>query len=270
MQLINIREQGIFEELFWMEIFGDHARFINRALTVNAQQELEQAGAFIRLFDTLADRANAKPDEGELRKLHKEALEAVYHLRTFKLYLLRKMLTETFEFHLSPTFLNHMVNEAEEGIHVISALAEGKEPPRDHALHHHLVWLQDAVGHADSLDANLDSQEKGLKALTEEYGQHFEWLYLKAVELVGYVRTRLQEFPALNRFNSQVEMEMVLFRKFLEELKEMDIRLEALGTLSPLMIDHMAREECYYLLKLSQVMALTPPACDPAKPRIGR
>lgn len=65
-------------------------------------------------------------------------------------------------------------------------------------------------------------------------------------------------------------MEMVLFRKFLEELKEMDIRLEALGTLSPLMIDHMAREECYYLLKLSQVTALTPPACDPAKPRIGR
>lgn len=258
MQLGNIREQGIFEERFWMEIFGDHARFINQALTINAQQELEQARAFIRLFDMLADWANVRPHEGELLKLHKEALEAAHQLKAFKLRLLNKKISGSFEFRLPPTYLYHMVAEAEEGIRVISALAEGEQLPKKHVFQHPLVWLedQDTDIHTDSLDANPGLREKELKALIKESSGHLQWMYMKAVELAGYVRTRMQEFPTLHRFNIRMDIEMVLFLKLKKVWREMDIHFETLGTLRPLLIDHMAREECYYLLKLFQTTTL--------------
>jgi hypothetical protein len=77
----------------------------------------------------------------------------------------------------------------------------------------------------------------------------------------------LHQFPALSRLNKEVELEMSLFLEFLRELEEMRLTKEALGALSPLMADHMAREELYYLLKLSQVSEVKPPSGDPSKPR---
>jgi hypothetical protein len=61
---------------------------------------------------------------------------------------------------------------------------------------------------------------------------------------------------------------MQLFKVFLNELEAMGLTKEVLGTLSPLMADHMAREETYYLLKLSETTDLPPPKDDPTKPRV--
>jgi len=61
---------------------------------------------------------------------------------------------------------------------------------------------------------------------------------------------------------------MDLLKKYLLNILELRIRLEALGTLPPLDPDHMFREECYYLTKLAQVGAVPFPKCDPTKPRI--
>ena len=41
-----------------------------------------------------------------------------------------------------------------------------------------------------------------------------------------------------------------------------------LETMTPLMADHMAREETYYLLNLSKTADLPPPKADPTKPRV--
>jgi hypothetical protein len=61
---------------------------------------------------------------------------------------------------------------------------------------------------------------------------------------------------------------MICFRKYLKELEVGILEKEILGTLSPLMADHMSREECYYLTKLSIVAGTRNPECNPAKPRI--
>ena len=55
---------------------------------------------------------------------------------------------------------------------------------------------------------------------------------------------------------------------FLKELEELELSDELLSRIDPLMPDHMLREECYYLLKLSQSGSVPQPDCDPAKPRI--
>ncbi|SFF20974.1 protein of unknown function [Paenibacillus algorifonticola] len=77
-----------------------------------------------------------------------------------------------------------------------------------------------------------------------------------------------EHYPALTKFYKDVDMEMKIFMAFLQEVEEQDISAELLSRLNPLVPDHMYREECYYLLKLSQNESVPPPGCDPAKPRV--
>ncbi|KLA35392.1 hypothetical protein B4080_3305 [Bacillus cereus] len=156
-----------------------------------------------------------------------------------------------------------MVNELEEYITVLGYLIKGEIPPVFHELHYHLVWLTDAAGHAGSISAELDLVEKQLKEKSEMYAKHFEQFYLKAVEMAGYLRTELKHFPALKRFTKDVALELNLFSHFLHEVEELELSEQILSSLSARMADHMAREECYYLLKLAQSSGLEIPKCNP-------
>ena len=46
-------------------------------------------------------------------------------------------------------------------------------------------------------------------------------------------------------------------------MEELELSNEVLSVLSARMADHMAREECYYLLKLAQSSGLEMPKCNP-------
>ena len=96
----------------------------------------------------------------------------------------------------------------------------------------------------------------------------WEAFYLKAVEMTGFLRTNVAKFPALDKFHNDVYLEMTIFKTFLDELEEMGLKKENLGVLTPLMADHMAREECYYLMKLAESAGTPDPNCNPAKERV--
>jgi hypothetical protein len=110
--------------------------------------------------------------------------------------------------------------------------------------------------------------EEELLKRSIKFEKNFESLHRKAEEMAGYMRINLDRFPSLNRFNHETEMEMLLFKVFLDELLELRLSNKVLGTLMPLMADHMSREECYYLTKLSEVSEVKKPDCDPGKPRV--
>ncbi|MGE6377002.1 DUF2935 domain-containing protein [Peribacillus muralis] len=63
-------------------------------------------------------------------------------------------------------------------------------------------------------------------------------------------------------------LEMKLFKHFLSVLEEIELSAQALGTYSPLMADHMWREECYHLMKRVEATNAEMPDCKPAKPRL--
>lgn len=114
----------------------------------------------------------------------------------------------------------------------------------------------------------MDRVEKKIKKISDGYTKDFEAFYLKAVEMSGFLRTKVESFPALQKFNSDVTLEMSLFMNFLNEIEELKLSKEALGTFAALMADHMYREECYYLSKLAESTQSEKPKCDPAKPRL--
>ena len=82
------------------------------------------------------------------------------------------------------------------------------------------------------------------------------------------MRTNVFEFPALDRMNKEAKLEIEAFQMFLNEILELNISAQVLGTFPVLMADHMFREECYYLTKLAEATKSKKPECNPASPRI--
>lgn len=263
----DFEETAVFEHRFWLQVLGDHARFIRDTLSPTETDYVKTATHFITVFDKLLQESRQNVSSSLLQNITEQANEQAEAIRSFKLELIREHLVGKITIGLSPTFLNHMVNEVEEYLRILSYLLVQQIPPACHPLHHHLVWLLDAAGHAGAITDSLDLVEKKLQEKSELFTKRFEQFYIKAVEMAGYLRANVDQFPALDRFNQNVKLEIVLFKTFLDELEELEMTHALLGTLEPLMADHMAREECYYLMKLAQSSHLQQPDCDPTKPR---
>ncbi|SFB30364.1 protein of unknown function [Lentibacillus halodurans] len=255
-----------FEHQFWLQVLGDHARFIRDSLYPSEEHDIQIAKQYVITFDQLLEQSRSLTDNNAIT-FTKHAETVTDQFRDFKLSIIERHLTGNIHIHLTPSFLNHMVNELEEYQLVMGYLKQGEAPPIFHELHHHMLWLLDASGHAGAINDEMDRVEKRLKQKSKGFTKHFENFYLKAVELTGYLRANIQTFPALERFNNDVEVEMTLFRTFLQELEEMELSDTALSSFSALMADHMAREECYYLIKLAESTNHIPPNCNPTKPR---
>jgi hypothetical protein len=93
--------------------------------------------------------------------------------------------------------------------------------------------------------------EKRMIEKSRKFETHFQQFYLKSIEMAGYMRTQLRDFPAFRRFHFDIDMEMRLFMSFLLELEQLELTAEVLDRIMPLIPDHMMREECYYLTKLA-------------------
>jgi cell fate (sporulation/competence/biofilm development) regulator YmcA (YheA/YmcA/DUF963 family) len=241
-----------FEHRFWLHILADHARFIFDTLVPSQIDDLQKAEVFRQQYDDLYAKADVLTEKNAIAFAIRVE-DVTKQFREFKLSLIARHLIGEMIIHLTPTFLNHMVNELDEYVRIIQYLKQGEKPPLFHELHHHLIWLLDASGHAGAINDHLDGVEKRLKEKSAQFTQHFDQFYLKAVELTGYLRTNIDQFPSLERFNHDVEIEMKLFQTFLHEIEEMELNAEVLSTFTASMADHMAREEQYYLLKLAEV-----------------
>jgi hypothetical protein len=87
----------------------------------------------------------------------------------------------------------------------LRALLAGQPVPRFQPIHHDLLWLPDASGHAGSIAMGLDRVEKRLIQRSVEFEKQFQALLIKTMEIAGYMRTDLHDFPALRRLHQEIE-----------------------------------------------------------------
>ncbi|AGF54495.1 hypothetical protein B0P06_001432 [Clostridium saccharoperbutylacetonicum] len=267
MKFNSIKDKTLFEHQFWLQILGDHSRFILNALSPNEEAFIQKTNAFITLFDDLLAKSHDSPSQEDIEDLNREAYAAAMKIREFKLIILSKQITDKINISLPPTFVSHMLNELDEYLLILTTLIKDKPPTAD-PIHLHLLWLPDGSGHASTIASNLDMTQKELIKRSKEYSKEFDNLYLRTIDYNGYTRTKIFDFPALAKLNYDVSNIMGSFKNFLDALKDAIIEKQVLGTLAPLAADHMHREECYYLTKLSMVSEVKDPNCDPTKPRI--
>ncbi len=249
------------------QVLGDHARMIHDNLAPSEKEDIWRAEGFICTFDQLLAQTKHSISGRQLQELTACSLESAKEIRSFKLGIICRQVAEEIKVGLPPTFINHMVNEVEQYLHILGCALTDKTVPAFHPVYHHVLWLLDAAGHAEGLAGDLDMVEDDLKERSRQFATTFEDLYLKAVEFKGYLRTGISSFPALSRLNCQAASEIELFRDFLCRLRELVKTKMVLGTITPLIPDHMMREECYYLTKLAEVTGLAKPNCDATRPR---
>jgi hypothetical protein len=257
----------LFEHLFWLQILGDHSRFILNALSPTEESYIQKADEFIIIFDDLLKKSHHSLSEEDIQTLNQEAYTSAMKIREFKLNILTKQITDKITISLPPTFVSHMLNELDEYLFILTSLIKGKSPNIG-PIHLHLLWLPDGSGHASTISSNLDMTQKELIKRSKEYSKEFDNLYLRTIDYNGYTRTNIFDFPALAKLNYDISNIMGSFKNFLDALKDAIIEKQVLGALAPLVADHMHREECYYLTKLSMTSDIKDPNCDPTKPRI--
>lgn len=267
MKFNNIKETTLFEHRFWLQILGDHSRFILNALSPTEESFIEISNKFIDIFDGLLAKSHESLSNEDLETLNHQAYTAGMKIREFKLDILTKQITDKITISLPPTFVSHMLNELDEYLSILTTIIKCKSPKKG-PIHLHLLWLTDGSGHASTVASNLDMTQKELIKRSKEYSKEFDNLYLRTIDYNGYTRTNIFDFPALAKLNHDVNNVMGSFKNFLDALRDAIIENQVLGSLMPLAADHMSREECYYLTKLSMVSDIKDPNCDPTKPRV--
>jgi hypothetical protein len=240
--------QGGVEVLFWIQIMSDHACFIKNSLQPDNPNQLLIAENLIAVWDRM--RQKMKEVRAVAPDVVDEILGVVLSFREFKRELLGATLRHDRVTTLPPTFYNHMLNELEEFLKVLSEIQAGSVISCN-TLGNHLVWVLDAAGHAAIIGSNLDKAEALYREEAKAFENAFDKMYLKTVELTGYYRSDSEAVkPVLQWFNRQVTELMKEFISFLTELKEGIAQHQILGNLCSLLPDHMIQEENYYLQKI--------------------
>ena len=230
-----------FEHRFWLQILGDHLRFIENSLAAKEVELLERAKSLkVHLDELLISARQNKNIRTE------PILSAVNDVKNLKQTILARQISGKIEISLPPTFLNHMLNELNSFEKILT------EPDFiPHVLESHYLWSSDAAGHAIALIQSLDPVEKALMKELKKIKKSFSAVFNKTIEFTGYFRSGVTDFPAIDKLNQEAIVELQIFMNMLETIREERLDLTLLGRLNPLIADHMLRESVYYLSKIS-------------------
>ena len=254
--------QEVFENRFWLRIMLDHLFIIMDALNYREKEEIATAQSMIKTFNVLLARIWEPLTVEQMQILNREAFNAVQDMRKYKLHLLSRQLTGKIAMDMTSGLTSRLVNEAEYYLDILAVFLQNKEFIVE-PIPLHLLWLIDASGHAEIISNGLNSSNTDLQTITGFYQKEFINLYVRAAEMKGFFRIGVKDFPSFDQFNADVNGRLTEFTEFFVDLNSKIIDDRIPSTVSSLTLDHMYREECYYLTELSKVSKIKPPACDP-------
>lgn len=260
-------EPAAFQNRFWLKIMNDHMQFILTAISPKEKAEIDTANSLHGQLEALLKRSRESLTKEQLNQLSSQAIPVVQNARKFKMYLLTRQLKDHLELSLLPDIINRMINEAEEYLNILASLLKNGEFTIP-TIRLHLLWLLDLMGHAGLIRDGINMSYRDLRKKAYGYERGFMILHARALEMEGFIRTGLKSFPAFDKFNTDVEEFLSSFAEFFVQMNS-DLRSKhVLGTITPLWMDHIYREGCYYLTELSRVTKIKLPVCDPAAPEI--
>jgi hypothetical protein len=240
------------ELFFWSQIMREHTCFIKDSLQPDNPNQLLIIVNMNNIWEKLGHKLKSTREVGP--ELVEEMLSVALSFRELQRELLGAVLRHLPVTVLPPTYYNHLLNELEELLIVLSEIRSKDSTVKHNVLRDHLVWVSDSAGHAAFIASKLDQVETMYREEAKAFENTFDKMYLKTVELAGYYRSDAAAVaPLLSRFNRQITELLREFIHYLVELQEGVDQLQILGTLNSMLIDHMAREGNYYLQKIEAV-----------------
>ena len=235
---------------FWSSIMQDHADFFLTTLSYQETDFIKNAQYFKNEFNRIEKDAGTDISNEYIDYI----CNTLNNFIDFKRNAIKRLLLCNIELGLAPTFINHMINEAMEFYRDLQKIKTKStlDPVKENILLH-MIWLPDAAGHAAAIAADLDPVEKSYIKEAQMFEKRFNDMFVKSFELGKMLeRTNLKD-GTLHFFNIEVEERINDFIAFLSRLKNLRIQCRILGTVKPLMLDHMIREERYYLANIRAI-----------------
>ncbi|AGY76070.1 DUF2935 domain-containing protein [Clostridium autoethanogenum] len=241
--------------LFWTGIMRDHAIFQNSALTSKEVPYIQKTIIFRNFFQKTMDKIESKDNFNENTP---GLIEAVNDFINFKVSILKGLLTCKLEMNLPPTLISHQINEAMEFRLQLMYPEDYLKSIQDpiHFIELLNKWISDSSGHASAYASFLDPTESILSAEALEFKMKFDMLSVKGNELQMMMMQSESGNEALMLLIEEIEKVMKKFILYLQEILKLRSSCEvmAIGTLNPLLPDHMIREHKYYLDKINNYM----------------
>lgn len=238
----------IEEIRFWTGIMRDHGDFILYSLSFNEQGAMKSALFYKETFSRLHEQVKNLTDITAMSPIINECMTALVSFTNFKKLLLKRELACKLNTSLPPTFYNLMINE---DMDFYEALVKIRcNPPLNPIignLNLHNTWLTDAAGHSAIIASDLDPVEKILIKEAQEFEEHFNFLKLKSEQLTKMLTRTCGNYEALKLLNKEAQKKVEEFICYLKKIKELRLCCMALGSIKPLVPDHMIREEKHYL-----------------------
>lgn len=242
--MIDIRK----EIEFWSLIMRDHAIFQYSSLSSKEYETQKTAKYFLESYEETY--RNIKNNTLEISpSLIISNKNLLNQFIQFKKMLLTRLMKCDLELAMSPSFLNHMINEALEYEHILSLVEDSSRFNQVlENLRLHKIWLADASGHAKYIMSQVDGIEGYFIEKAQEFMRKFDQLFKKAYELYSIFKRIGFIDDGLKLFNLEVESCLDEFIAFLEEIEKLKLnyQIHTTGNFVPLIPNHMIREERYY------------------------
>lgn len=241
--------------LFWLGVMRDHAIFQNSTFAPKEVIYIQKSMMFRDYFQTMIDKIKCEDDmDTHMRGL----LDALNDFINFKRNILTGLLTCKLEISLPPSFINHQINEAMEFKFELTSPEAYLECIEKTMCFLDLLkkWIADSSGHASAYASFLDPAESILRNEALDYKMKFDMLSVKASELQMMM---MQTGAGTEAVMLLTQETAELMRKFIDYLQKiLNLRCKcmvmAIGTLTPLLPDHMIREHEYFLSKINEYM----------------
>ena len=228
--------------LFWTDILSDHAMFQSNAFSHSEENYITEAERFNQIFkryhQTILSQKTA-----DLHALENDTINFI----NFKKTIIHNLLHHNILINFSPSFVNHMVNEADEFLNILRmGRCPLEKPP-----HYIKTWLADASGHAVTLSSFLDLAETTTINHAQFYKDTFDKLEKKASEismigenLKAKINPELLKEETIEILNEFIKFCMTIGEQ-LDKKKIMST-----GTMSSAITNHFIKEHRYVINKL--------------------
>lgn len=249
------------ELYFWTGIIRDHAEFMLTALSSREPQTITSAQYYKNIFISLRNEVKKLVETQAAAVpalLINQCITALTNFISFQRFVERRQLECCIEINMTPSSINFMLNEADEFYQAL-CLIQVQVPVNRvmENIHLHRIWLMDASGHAQAIGRNLDGVETGFIKRAEAFIMKFQELYLKAEMLGKALERACLTDGALEELNREAKVEINKFICLQEELLKLRKECRVLGIITPLVLDHMIREEKYYLALLESLKKIS-------------
>jgi len=234
--------------LFWTYILAEHAMFQSNAFSHKEENYIAEAEQFNHTFRTY-NQAIATKQSVDLHALESDTINFI----DFKKKIITGLLQHKVLINFSPSFINHMVNEADE---FLSILRFGACPVKtENPTLYIKTWLADASGHASTLAGFVDLAETPTIQQAESFKNMFDRLGKKASEM-HMISENLNANVNIELLKEEVTEALDAFIQFcITTGRLLDKRqIMSAGTLSSDITNHFINEHQYFMHKMQTCM----------------